>query len=82
MYFRIIKCVNTIFYRHLCNWIIYGELVDVHNEFFICDGHCPDENFLYQEQLAEGVTFNKTEAAWTFVGIIRYKIIADSLQVE
>ncbi|KAI4467861.1 gamma tubulin complex component c-terminal [Holotrichia oblita] len=64
--FRIIKCVNTIFYRHLCNWIIYGEIVDVHNEFFICDGHCPDENFLYQEQLTDGVTFSKAEAAWTF----------------
>ncbi|RZC37978.1 gamma-tubulin complex component 4, partial [Asbolus verrucosus] len=35
---RITQCFNSIFYRHLCNWIIYGDLVDIHNEFFICDG--------------------------------------------
>ncbi|KAJ8977301.1 hypothetical protein NQ317_009318 [Molorchus minor] len=45
--------INTIFYRHLCNWIIYGDLVDAFEEFFIVDGKTADENFLYPEQLAE-----------------------------
>ncbi|KRT82184.1 hypothetical protein AMK59_3879 [Oryctes borbonicus] len=63
---KIIQSVNTIFYRHLCNWIIYGELVDIHNEFFICDGHCPDENFWYTEQSSEDIVSGKTEAANTF----------------
>lgn len=40
-----------MFYRHLCNWIIYGDLVDVYNEFFICDAKCADEMFLYPDQL-------------------------------
>lgn len=36
-----------MFYRHLCNWIIFGDLVDVYQEFFICDAKCPDDNFLW-----------------------------------
>ncbi|CAG9766307.1 unnamed protein product [Ceutorhynchus assimilis] len=52
-YFRIIKTINTVFYQHLCNWIVCGNLVDPYNEFFICDGKVADENFLYPEQLAE-----------------------------
>ncbi|GJQ80181.1 putative gamma-tubulin complex component [Trypoxylus dichotomus] len=63
---KIIQSVNTIFYRHLCNWIIYGELVDIHNEFFICDGHCPDENFWYPEQSSEDIVSGKIESTNTF----------------
>ncbi|KAF5291369.1 hypothetical protein FQA39_LY03520 [Lamprigera yunnana] len=50
---KIMQTTNTIFYRHLCNWIIYGDLVDIYNEFFICDANCADENFLYPDQLKE-----------------------------
>lgn len=64
--FRIIGCVNTVFYGHLCNWVIYGDLVDVYNEFFICDGHCPDENFLYPEQIVDDSNSN-LHAVNTFV---------------
>lgn len=53
IFFRIIQAINTVFYRHLCNWIIYGDLVDTCNEFFIGDANCADENFLYPEQLKE-----------------------------
>ncbi|XP_019758234.1 gamma-tubulin complex component 4 isoform X2 [Dendroctonus ponderosae] len=49
---RVIKSVNVVFYQHLRNWIIYGDLLDPFNEFFICDGQVSDENFLYPEQLA------------------------------
>lgn len=58
----IIKSVNRMFYRHLCNWIIYGDLVDVYNEFFISDAKCADENFLYPEQLAENNASNASTA--------------------
>lgn len=51
----IIKPINSVFYQHLCNWIVCGDLVDPHNEFFICDGKVADENFLYPEQLTENV---------------------------
>lgn len=44
---RIVCTINTLFYRHLCNWIIFGDLVDVYGEFFICDAKCPDEDFLW-----------------------------------
>ncbi|CAH1098555.1 unnamed protein product [Psylliodes chrysocephalus] len=50
---EIIRSINTVFYKHLCNWIIYGDLVDVFEEFFIRDGKSADENFLYPEQIAE-----------------------------
>ncbi|XP_057669107.1 gamma-tubulin complex component 4 [Diorhabda carinulata] len=50
---EIIKSMNSVFYRHLCNWIIYGDLVDTFEEFFIRDGKSPDENFLYPEQMVE-----------------------------
>ncbi|KAK4884733.1 hypothetical protein RN001_001004 [Aquatica leii] len=53
---KIMQTVNTIFYRYLCNWIIYGDLVDNYNEFFIHDAHCADENFLYPDQLKEPKT--------------------------
>ena len=43
--------VNKIFYRHLGHWIVYGNLVDVHNEFFITDSNCDDPNFLYPDQM-------------------------------
>ncbi|GLV43445.1 Grip75 [Carabus blaptoides fortunei] len=43
----IICSINTMFYRHLCNWIIFGDLVDVYQEFFICDAKCADDNFLW-----------------------------------
>ncbi|KAJ8929921.1 hypothetical protein NQ314_017330 [Rhamnusium bicolor] len=49
----IIQSINTIFYRHLCNWIIYGDLVDAFREFFIIDGKAADEDFLYPEQLVQ-----------------------------
>ncbi|XP_050515476.1 gamma-tubulin complex component 4 [Diabrotica virgifera virgifera] len=57
---EIIKSMNTVFYRHLCNWIIYGDLIDTYEEFFIRDGKNPDENFLYPEQMAELATENLT----------------------
>ncbi|XP_044265603.1 gamma-tubulin complex component 4 [Tribolium madens] len=47
---KITYCFNSIFYRHLCNWVIYGELVDPHGEFFIKDDQCWDEDFLYADQ--------------------------------
>ncbi|KAB0803192.1 hypothetical protein PPYR_00162 [Photinus pyralis] len=50
---KIILSVNTVFYKHLCNWIVYGDLIDNCNEFFICDANCADENFLYPDQLKE-----------------------------
>ncbi|EFA06296.1 Gamma-tubulin complex component 4 homolog-like Protein [Tribolium castaneum] len=50
---KITHCFNSIFYRHLCNWIIYGDLVDLYKEFFISDGECWDEDFLYPEQNEE-----------------------------
>lgn len=50
---KIIQSVNTVFYKHLCNWIVYGDLFDNCNEFFICDANCADENFLYPDQLKE-----------------------------
>ncbi|XP_023024643.2 gamma-tubulin complex component 4 [Leptinotarsa decemlineata] len=50
---QIIRSINKIFYRHLCNWIIYGDLVDTYGEFFITDGKTADENFLYPEQLVD-----------------------------
>lgn len=53
----IIKSVNTVFYQHLCNWIVGGDLVDLYNEFFICDGKVPDENFLYPDQLSESLVY-------------------------
>ncbi|XP_076267621.1 gamma-tubulin complex component 4 [Rhynchophorus ferrugineus] len=49
----IIKSINTVFYQHLCNWIVCGDLIDPYNEFFICDGKVADENFLYPEQLSD-----------------------------
>ncbi|XP_066263011.1 gamma-tubulin complex component 4 [Euwallacea similis] len=49
----ILKAINTVFYQHLCNWVICGDLVDPYNEFFICDGKVADENFLYPEQMSE-----------------------------
>ncbi|KAG5868151.1 hypothetical protein JTB14_023862 [Gonioctena quinquepunctata] len=50
---RIIRSINHVFYRHLCNWIIYGDLVDTLGEFFITDGKTADDNFLYPEQLMD-----------------------------
>lgn len=35
-----------MFYRHLCNWIIFGNLTDPYQEFFICDSKCSDDDFL------------------------------------
>lgn len=60
----------------MCNWIIYGELVDVHKEFFICDGHCPDENFLYPEQLAKASPSltSKSDVSSTFVSDSRLTV--------
>lgn len=52
----IIKEINTVFYQHLCNWIIYGNLVDPFNEFFICDGKVADTNFLYPAQATKMVS--------------------------
>lgn len=49
----LIKAINQIFYRHLCNWIIYGDLIDTYEEFFIFDEKTPDELFLYPEQLLQ-----------------------------
>ncbi|XP_017775472.1 PREDICTED: gamma-tubulin complex component 4 isoform X2 [Nicrophorus vespilloides] len=48
---KIIQSVNTMFYRHLANWIIYGDLMDANNEFFIRDCKCDDENFQFPEQI-------------------------------
>lgn len=45
------QAASTVFYRHLCNWIIYGNLLDIHDEFFICDAKCADENFLAPENV-------------------------------
>ncbi|KAJ8924353.1 hypothetical protein NQ315_007149 [Exocentrus adspersus] len=50
---QIIRSTNTVFYRHLCNWIIYGDLVDAFAEFFIIDGKTADKDFLYPEQMLE-----------------------------
>ncbi|CAG9821376.1 unnamed protein product [Phaedon cochleariae] len=50
---QIIRSINTIFYRHLCNWIIYGDLVDTFGEFFIIDGKVADPNFMYPEQMVD-----------------------------
>ncbi|XP_045461104.1 gamma-tubulin complex component 4 [Harmonia axyridis] len=47
----IIKTINITFFHQLSNWIIYGEIVDAYNEFFIRDEKCPDSNFLYSEQI-------------------------------
>ncbi|KAK9875243.1 hypothetical protein WA026_007637 [Henosepilachna vigintioctopunctata] len=52
----IIKTINTTFFHQLSNWIIYGELVDNYNEFFICGEDCPDPNFEYPKQLEEQST--------------------------
>lgn len=49
----IMQHINPMFYRHLCNWIVYGTLNDIYNEFFIRDAKCPDEKFMYPEQLTE-----------------------------
>lgn len=49
----VIKTINQHFHRHLCNWIICGELVDTFGEFFIIDDKVPDENFLYPEQIID-----------------------------
>lgn len=49
----IIKTINQIFHKQLCNWIIYGDLIDIYEEFFIVDEKMSDENFLYPEQLLE-----------------------------
>ncbi|CAG9862982.1 unnamed protein product [Phyllotreta striolata] len=51
--YTIVKSINTVFYKHLGNWIINGDLIDTYDEFFIKDGKCADENFLYPEQLLE-----------------------------
>lgn len=63
-FFRIICSVNTVFYRHLCNWIIFGNLVDVHQEFFIFDAKCPDEDFLWtglpSEKKSDLVSLNES----------------------
>lgn len=52
-FFSIVQAVNVVFYRHLCNWIIYGDLFDIHEEFFICDAKCADENFLPSENVCK-----------------------------
>lgn len=28
-------CVHIVFYKHLTNWLLYGHLEDMYNEFFI-----------------------------------------------
>lgn len=43
--------MNIIFYRHLCNWVIYGDLYDVYEEFFISDANCADEDFLHPSDM-------------------------------
>ncbi|XP_049817120.1 gamma-tubulin complex component 4 isoform X2 [Aethina tumida] len=48
----IIRSINKVFYRHLCNWVIFGDLSDTCDEFFICDGITADENFQYSKQIA------------------------------
>ncbi|XP_049818046.1 gamma-tubulin complex component 4-like isoform X2 [Aethina tumida] len=49
---EIIRSINRIFYRHLCNWIIFGRISDPCGEFFICDGVSADENFQYSKDIA------------------------------
>ncbi|XP_050294472.1 gamma-tubulin complex component 4 isoform X2 [Anthonomus grandis grandis] len=46
----IIKTINVVFYQHLSNWVVCGDLVDPYDEFFICDGKVADDHFLYPEQ--------------------------------
>ncbi|XP_025830219.1 gamma-tubulin complex component 4-like [Agrilus planipennis] len=53
---RIIQFVNVIFFRQLCNWIIYGDLLDINDEFFICDGKDVDENFINEDPSHQEVT--------------------------
>lgn len=52
VFFRIIRSINRIFYRHLCNWIIFGRISDPCGEFFVCDGVSADENFQYSKDIA------------------------------
>lgn len=49
----IIKSLCQIFHKHICNWIIFGDLVDSYGEFFILDEKTPDMNFMYPEQVLE-----------------------------
>lgn len=42
-----------MFYRQLCNWIVYGDLLDRYDEFFIADAKCADEMFSYSDQVAD-----------------------------
>ncbi|CAK9822093.1 Gamma-tubulin complex component 4 [Anthophora retusa] len=32
---KISHCVHIVFYKHLTSWLLYGQLEDVYNEFFI-----------------------------------------------
>ncbi|KAJ8962678.1 hypothetical protein NQ318_001074 [Aromia moschata] len=77
----IIQSINTIFYRHLCNWIIYGDLVDAFGEFFIIDGKTADENFLYPEQLIESLldSVRKFYINWGMVPLFISEETAESI---
>lgn len=33
--FRIFSCMNQVFINQLCTWLLYGELRDPYQEFFI-----------------------------------------------
>nr|XP_022913972.1 gamma-tubulin complex component 4 [Onthophagus taurus] len=49
----LISFINVPFYHQLSKWIIYGDIKDKYNEFFICDANCPDENFQYPDNCGE-----------------------------
>lgn len=45
--FRIFACINKVFVNQLCTWLLYGELKDPYQEFFIVSqGNDNSETFL------------------------------------
>lgn len=53
---EIVLSVNKMFYNQLANWLIFGNINDVYEEFFICDCNCDDEDFLYDWEAEKTTT--------------------------
>ena len=63
-----------MFYKHLGNWVIYGELLDKYNEFFIADANSVDENFAHPDNIPLDVT--KLDVSVNFVSFkINFKFV-------
>ncbi|XP_044746717.1 gamma-tubulin complex component 4 [Coccinella septempunctata] len=87
----IIKTINITFFHQLSNWIIYGEIVDAYDEFFIRDENCPDPNFLYAElddsnastmkrmSVRKPTVVNKFSINWKMVPIFINEDIVESI---